>query len=54
MFEKLPALARRDARDDGGAVINGELGMSRAERARDALNENLGVGFNEYCHVVIE
>jgi hypothetical protein len=45
VLEELAALAGRDAGDDLRAVIDGELGMPRAEAAGDALN---GVGFREW------
>ena len=50
VLEKLAALAGRDAGDDLRAVINRELRVFRAEAAGDALDENLGVGFDENGH----
>ena len=50
VLEELAALAGRDAGDDLRAVINGELRVPRAEAAGDALDENLGVGFDENGH----
>ena len=44
LFEDLPALARRDAGDDLGAVVEGELRVARAEAAGDALDEKFGCG----------
>ncbi len=51
VLEDLSTFSGRDAGDDLRAVIDGELGMPRAEAAGDALNENFGVGFNEDGHV---
>ncbi len=50
VLEKLAAFAGRDAGDDLRAVINRELRVFRAKAAGDALDENLGVGFNENGH----
>ena len=50
MIEKLPAFAGRDASDDLRAVINRKLRVPRAKAAGDALDENLGVGFDENGH----
>src|ERR1035437_194899 len=50
VLKELSAFARRDAGDDLRAVINGELRVLRAKAAGDALDENLGVGFNEDGH----
>ena len=50
VLKKLPALAGRDAGDNLRAVINRELRVFRAKTAGDALNEDLGVGFNENGH----
>ena len=52
VFEELAALARRDAGDDPGAVVERELRMAGAKRARDALDENLGFGSDENGHGV--
>ena len=50
MLKELAALARGDPGHDLCAVINGELRMFRAKAAGDALDENLGVGFDEDGH----
>ena len=50
MLKNLAALAGRDAGDDLRAVINRELRVFRAKAAGDALDEDLGVGFNENGH----
>ena len=49
-LEELAALAGGDAGDDLRAVIERELGVPRAEAAGDALDENLGVGFDKNGH----
>ena len=54
MLEELAAFAGRDAGDDIGTVINRELRMFGAKAAGDALDEDLGIGFNENGHDVIE
>ena len=50
VLKNLAALAGRDAGDDLRAVINRELRVPRAEAAGDALDEDLGVGFDENGH----
>ena len=51
VLEDLAALAGSDPGHDACAVIKGELSVPRAKAARDALDENLGVGFNEDGHL---
>ena len=46
----LAAFAGRDSGDDLRPVVDGKLGVTRAEAAGDALNDNLGVGFDENGH----
>ena len=53
VLKDLAAFAGRDAGDDLSAVVNRELRVFRAKAAGDALDEDLGVGFNENGHVVI-
>ena len=50
VLEKLPAFAGRDTGDDLRAIVNRKLRVFRAKAAGDALNENLGVGFDENGH----
>ena len=50
MLEELAALARGDSGDDLRAVVERELRMAGAERAGDALDENLGFGSDENGH----
>ena len=50
VLKDLAALAGGDAGDDLRAVINRELRVPRAEAAGDALDEDLGVGFDENGH----
>ena len=50
ILEELAALARCDAGDNLRAVIERELRMAGAERAGDALNEDLGFGSDENGH----
>ncbi len=40
VFEELAAFAGGDACDDGGAVIEGELGVARSEGTGDPLDED--------------
>ena len=47
VFEELATFAGGDSGDDGGAVVEGELGVAGTEGAGDALNENPCVGFDE-------
>ena len=51
MLEDLAALAGSDPGHDAGAVINGKLRVPGAKTAGDALDENLGIGFNEDGHL---
>ena len=46
VLEELTALAGRDTGDDLRAVVNRELRVLGAEAAGDALDENLGIGFD--------
>ena len=50
LFERLPALARRNAGDNLCAVIEAQLCVPRAKAAGDALDENLCFGFSEDGH----
>jgi hypothetical protein len=50
VLEELAALAGRDAGDDLGAVVEGELGVAAAELAGDALDEDLGLFGNDDGH----
>ena len=50
MFEEEPALAGGDTGDDLRAVVEREAGVARAEIARDALDEDAGVFFDEDGH----
>ena len=50
VLEKLSAFTGRDTGDDLCAVIHRELRVLRAEAAGDALDEDLGVGFDETGH----
>jgi hypothetical protein len=43
VFEELAAFAGGDAGDDLGAVVEGEFGVTGAEVAGDALDEDLGL-----------
>ena len=53
VFKDLAAFAGRDAGNNLRAVINRELRVFRAKTAGDALDEDLGVGFNENGHLNI-
>ena len=50
VFKDLATFARGDAGDDLGAVVNGELGMSAAEGAGDALDHDFGFGRDKNAH----
>ena len=50
VFKELPAFARRDTRDDLGAVSEAQLRVPRAETAGDALDENSGLRSDENGH----
>ena len=43
-----------DTGDNLGAVLDAELGVPTAEAAGDALDEEFGVWFDEYCHAVVK
>ena len=53
VLEHLPAFAGRDAGHDLGAVVQRELRVPGAEAARDALDQNFSVRFDENGHVVV-
>ena len=51
VLEELAAFAGCDTGDDVRTVIDRKLRVLGAEAAGDALNEDFGIGFNEYGHV---
>ena len=54
VLEELAALARGNAGDNLGAVINRELCVPGAKAAGDALDKDLGIGCDENGHVIFD
>jgi hypothetical protein len=53
VFEDLTAFARGDAGDKLSAIFQGQLGVTGAEIAGDALDEETGLWSNENGHLTI-